>query len=36
MARTVRLSTRLQSDVTPLAADPDIVLKFEGADQELE
>jgi hypothetical protein len=32
MARTVRLSTRLQPDVTPLAADPDIVFEFEGVD----
>jgi hypothetical protein len=32
MARTVKLSTRFQPDVTPLVADPDIVFEFEGVD----
>jgi hypothetical protein len=32
MARTVGLSTRSQQDVTPLAADPDIVFEFKGVD----
>jgi hypothetical protein len=34
MARTVRLSTGFQPDVTPLAADPDIVCELEGVDSD--
>lgn len=34
MTRAVKLPTRMQSGATPLAADPEIVLKFEGVDVE--
>ena len=34
-ARTVRLSTKLQTGTTPLAADPEIVLGFDGVDSDV-
>ena len=34
MTRTVMLPTRLQAGATPLAADPEIFIKFEGVDIE--
>jgi hypothetical protein len=32
MTTTARLQTKLQAAATPLAADPEIVLEFEGVD----
>ena len=34
MTRAVKLPTMMQAGATPLAADPEIVLKFEGVDVE--
>jgi hypothetical protein len=33
--RTVRLSTKSKSGTIPLAADPEIVLEFEGVDSDV-
>jgi hypothetical protein len=35
VTRTVRLSTKSQTGTTPLAADPEIVLEFEGVDSDV-
>jgi hypothetical protein len=35
VTRTVKLSTKSQTGTTPLAADPEIVLEFEGVDSDV-